>query len=431
MKNLRTLVLAPGSNPDSSSTALVGYAHSEALARIHAVTLVAQGCHEAAFRRKPGPFHAIETINTPWLDRIYAWIIRRILKGDYGSHLLTALSYPFCVVFEWKAWRLLRPRIMAGEFDVVLRLLPVVPTLPSPFAYFLRHGPIPFVIGPINGGLPWPQGFSQAEKQKEWISNLRNFYRILPFSRSTFRNAKAIIAGSSQTYAEFTAYRDRLFFVPENGLSQSLLNLASPKDPGQGHLELIYVGRLVPYKACDLAIRAAAPLLQKGLARLTIVGYGPERQGLEQLAQTLGVAKDILFVGRLSHREAMLSLQKADVLVFPSIREFGGGVVFEALAMGVVPVVADFGGPGDIVHSGVGYKVALTNESDMVCQIEKILSELAGDRDLLDRLRQEGMKYAREALSWDGKAQVITQILFWAVGKGTKPDLLPPKALLS
>jgi glycosyltransferase involved in cell wall biosynthesis len=429
MKRLRILVLAPGSNPDSLSTALVGYAHSEALARLNAVTLVANGCHEAVLRRKPNPFIAIQPISTPWLDRIYGWIIQYVFKGDYGSHLLTALSYPFSVVFDWKAWRLLRPQIMAGEFDVVLRLLPVVPTLPSPFAFFLRRGPIPFVIGPINGGLPWPQGFSQAERQKEWISNLRNLYRILPFAKSTYRYAAAIIAGSSQTYAEFAAYRKKMFFVPENGLSRSLFDSATSRSPGDGKLELIYVGRLVPYKACDLALRGSAQLLRRDLARLTIVGDGPERQGLEQLAKSLGIEKVVTFCGWLNHSEAMQRLQKTDVLVFPSIREFGGGVVFEALALGVVPVVADFGGPGDIVHSGVGYKVALTNESDMVCHIEKLLLELESDRDLVSRLSQEGMKYARETLSWDGKAQFVTKILSWAIGKGPKPDLPPPKFL--
>ena len=103
------------------------------------------------------------------------------------------------------AWRQLRRRIFAGEFDVVLRVLPMTPVLPSPFAFFLRKGPIPFVIGPLNGGLPWPPGFSQLENQKEWISNLRNLYRYLPFARSTYRHAAAIIAASSQTYSEFAA----------------------------------------------------------------------------------------------------------------------------------------------------------------------------------------------------------------------------------
>jgi hypothetical protein len=51
-------------------------------------------------------------------------------------------------------------------------------------------------------------------------------------------------------------------------------------------------------------------------------------------------------------------------------------VVFEALAAGAVPVVVDFGGPGDTVRSEVGYKVPLTNESDLVSQMEMILASL-------------------------------------------------------
>jgi glycosyltransferase involved in cell wall biosynthesis len=122
-------------------------------------------------------------------------------------------------------------------------------------------------------------------------------------------------------------------------------------------------------------------------------------------------------------------MQSADVLVFPSVREFGGAVVFEALAAGAVPIVADFGGPGDIVYPEVGYKVSLTNENDLVVQMERILAELANDRDLLERLQQQGVKYAQEQLSWDAKARTVTRILQWATRQGPKPDLPPPKML--
>ena len=429
MKPLRILVLAPGCNPDSTSTALVGYAHSEALARLHTVTLVGYEKHGHALRQKQKYFHAIQTIEAPWLTAALDLIVRWIFKGDYGSQALTAFSYPFHVIFEWKAWRLLRSQIMSGEFDVAIRLLPVVPTLPSPFAFFLRRGPIPFVIGPINGGLPWPPGFSQAEKQKEWISSLRSLYRFMPFSRSTFRYAKAIIAGSSQTYSEFGVYRDKMFLIPENGVSRSILDRAVPRKENHGPLELIYLGRLVPYKACDLAVRAAASLLKTGRARMTIVGYGPERARIATLVETLGIEKAVLFCGRLPHAEAMERVGKADVLVFPSIREFGGGVVFEALALGAVPVVADFGGPGDIVNPSVGYKVSLTNEEEMVAEIEKILIELEGNRSRLAQLQNQGMKYAHETLDWDGKARIVSKVLLWSVGQSSKPALSFPKVL--
>ena len=428
-KPLRILILAPGSNPESIATALVGYAHSAALARLHTVTLVANHAHEAPLRRGPASFYEIVTVRTPWVDAFSTWLIHVVFKGDYGSQVLTALGYPFHLLFEWKVWRALKARIVRGEYDVVLRLLPVVPVIPSSFSFFLRRSSIPFVIGPLNGGLPWPQGFTQAEKQKEWISSFRDLYRFLPFSRSTFQYAKAIIAGSSHTYAELKRYHDKMFFIPENGLSASVLESVSSKPVNTGVLELCYVGRLVPYKACDIAVRSAAALLKARTARLTIVGDGPERQNIEQLARELGVEKEVVFKGWLSHDQTMKQLKHADIMIFPSIREFGGGVVFEALALGVVPIVVDYGGPGDIVSSKVGFKIALTNERDMVDQIEKDLWALANDRTHLAKLQDEGMRYARECLSWDGKASIVTEVLRWALGKGPKPNLPPVKAM--
>jgi glycosyltransferase involved in cell wall biosynthesis len=429
MSRLRILVLAPDCNPDSICGPLISYSQAEALAQLHDVTLAVRSPYEDAVRRRQAPFHSIEVIRLPWPERIYAWTLRRIFKNNFHSQFLTAFGYPFAVAFEWAVWRHMRPQILAGEFDAVLRLLPITAVLPSPMAFFMRKGPVPFVIGPINGGLPWPKGFRQAEDQKQWISGLRNMHRYLPFARSTYRYAAAIMAGSSQTYSEFAAYRDKLFFLPENGVTSALFS-GVPRSRGPGdRLELIFIGGLVPCKACDLAFRAAAPLLRSGVAYFTVIGDGPERNRLEELAKTLEIEKTVAFCGFLSHPETMQRLHSADVMVFPSVRDFGAAVVFEALAAGVVPVVADFGGPGDIVHPSVGYKVPLTNESDVVTQIEKILTELAHNPDQLERLRRQGVAFVREHLTWDVKAQIVTRIIDWALGRGPKPVLPPPKEL--
>ncbi len=429
MNRLRVLVLGPDCNPDEVSIPYVTYSHAAALAELHDVTLVARSSVENSLRRAKASFRAIEVVRMPLLDRIFAWVFHRIFKHNYDTQVLTAFRYPFSIAFEWRAWRQFRRRIFGGEFDVVLRLVPMSPVLPSPFAFFLRKGPIPFVIGPLNGGLPWPPGFGQLDMQKEWISNFRNLYRFLPFARSTYRYAAAIIAASSQTYSEFAAYGDKLFFVPEPGIARSLCSDDSRRREPSAKLELIFVGGLVPRKACDVALRGAATLLRNDLARFTVVGDGPERNHLEQLTRSLGIEKAVSFCGWLSHAEVLRRMQAADIMVFPTIRDNGAGVVFEALASGAVPVVADFGGPGDIVHPQVGYKVPLTNESDMASQIDNILGNLESDRDLLNRLRQQGMSYARESLTWNAKAQSTTRVLTWAVGQGLRPDLVPPKML--
>jgi glycosyltransferase involved in cell wall biosynthesis len=429
MSRLRILVLAPDANPEGITGALIGYSQAQALARLHDVTLVIRSSCEDAVRRRQGTVHSVEVIRLAWLERIYAWIIHWVFRDNYYDQVLQALFYPFSIATEWQAWRQTRARIRAGEFDIVLRLLPVSTITSSPFAFFLRKGPVPFVIGPVNGGLPWLPGFRQAKAKNGWICGLRKLYPFLPFARSTYRRARAIIAGSSHTCAELAAHREKLFFLPENGVDGSLCSRTVRSDEPGGRLELIFVGALIPWKACDLALRGAAPLLREHLARFTVVGDGPDRKCFEQLTRTLGIDKAVSFCGFLSHDEAMHRLRSADVLVFPSVHDFGGGVVFEALSLGVVPVVADFGGPGDIVHPGVGCKVHLTNEADVVSQIEEILRGLAQDRDRLERLRQQAVSYAREYLSWDAKAHALTSIMYWVLRQGPKPDLPPPTIL--
>jgi glycosyltransferase involved in cell wall biosynthesis len=404
----------------------VSYSHAAALAQFHEVTFVIRSNVENAVRKANAPFQAVEVIRMPWLDRFETWCIRKIFKTNFDSQLLTAFWYPYSLAFEWLAWRRFRSEIKAGEFDVVLRVLPMSPSLASPFAFLLRKGPIPFVLGPLNGGLRCAPGFSQPDKMK-WTFGLRKFYRFMPFARSTYRNATAIIAATSHMRAEFAPYSDKLFFVPENGIARSLCLPDTRNQRPGAKLELIFVGGLVRRKACYIGLRAAAMILREGLAHFTLIGEGPERRNLEELAKSLGIEHALTFSGWLSHAEVLKHLRKADVVVLPAIREGGGGVVFEALASGAVPVILDYGGPGDIVHPEVGYKVPPSKEEEVVSQMEQILCDLASDRDLLARLRKQGMAYARECLTWEAKAYSTTQILNWAVQRGPKPDLPPTR----
>jgi glycosyltransferase involved in cell wall biosynthesis len=428
LKRLRLLVLGPDCNPQGISTALVSFSHAAALARIHDVTIAVRAAAGHPAGESWALFEAVASIRTPWLDRPYEWCFRRVLKSNYSSQWRTALGYPRAVAFEIQVWRKYRKRIRNGDFDAVIRLSPVSAAMPSPISWLLRRGPIPFVIGPVNGGLPWPSGFPQAAAQREFISRFRDLCRAVPFGRSTYRHAKAILAGSSRTYKEFERFSAKLFFVPENGVDAATSGQPAMRAAG-GRLEAIFVAGLVPIKGCDIALRAVAPLARQGEARLAVLGDGPERARLEHLARSLGIEEHVEFAGWVPHAEVLARLRRADVLLFPSIRDFGGGAVFEALASGAVPIVADFGGPSDIVPEDAGFKVPLTNEGEMAAHITEILGQLAGDGDLLGRMRARAVAYAKERLTWEAKARQTTAILEWVAGKGPKPHLPPPKII--
>src|SRR3954454_7364621 len=116
MSRLRILLLGPDCNPETISIRFVSYCHAAALAELHDVTIVSRSANEDALRRAKGPFRSIEVVRTPLADRIFAWGFRKIFKSSYDSQMLTAFRYPFAVVFEWRAWRQLRRRILSGEF---------------------------------------------------------------------------------------------------------------------------------------------------------------------------------------------------------------------------------------------------------------------------------------------------------------------------
>lgn len=73
-------------------------------------------------------------------------------------------QFPLAIGFERRAWKQMRTRISEGECDFTLRILPILPMYPDPFAFFLRKGPMPFVIGLLNAQVPWPKGFSQLDR---------------------------------------------------------------------------------------------------------------------------------------------------------------------------------------------------------------------------------------------------------------------------
>ena len=81
----------------------VTYSHAAALAQLHDVTLVVGSPTEAPVRRAKAPFHSIEVIRMPMLERTFDWCFRTLLKSNYDTERLTALLYPFSLAFEWHA----------------------------------------------------------------------------------------------------------------------------------------------------------------------------------------------------------------------------------------------------------------------------------------------------------------------------------------
>jgi len=111
---------------------------------------------------------------------------------------------------------------------------------------------------------------------------------------------------------------------------------------------LLSVGHLIERKGHDLIITAMAEL--PGML-LLIAGDGPERAALQTLAESLGVADRVRFLGRLPHESLRDVYEAADILVLASSREGWANVLLEAMACGTPVVASNVWGTPEVVEA--------------------------------------------------------------------------------
>jgi glycogen synthase len=132
------------------------------------------------------------------------------------------------------------------------------------------------------------------------------------------------------------------------------------------HGDIVFFGRLVFEKGCDVLIRAYALWLSRGRPglhsdraqpRLVIYGRGPELGAMEALVRELGVAASVDMLPFLGGRDLVLVARRASVVVVPSVwEEPGATIAVELFACGVPVIATETGAQGEI-FSGQGLLV--------------------------------------------------------------------------
>jgi len=417
------LLIAELANPDWVSLPLVGWGHSRALhdrVRVHLVT---------AARNREG----IEKQRVPGLDvtfvenRVGQTLVRtldRLTRRDRALDwtMFTAFQVPEYILFEREVWRRFGDRLRAREFDVVHRLTPMSPVIPSYLAHKLARIGVPFVVGPVNGGLPWPKELAgRRVQQKDRLSPVRDAAKLMPYRRSTWRDASAILVAAGHTLKDIPpAHRHKCFWLPEVGIFPERIT-ASREGPVQLPLRVAFVGRLIPLKAVDLLVRAAAPLIRAGDVVVEVMGDGPARDDVERASREEGVEAGVVMHGWVSHHELADKLSRCDVLGFPSLRELGGGAVVEAMAMGLVPIVLRYGGPGEVVLDAFGFRVPIGSEATVVGGIRRALEALVADPGSLIERRTRARQWALGHFTWQAKSAKTADVYDWVLGRAPRP----------
>ena len=166
----------------------------------------------------------------------------------------------------------------------------------------------------------------------------------------------------------------------------------------------VCAGRLIPRKGIDLLIEAIATFRREfGPCVLWILGDGPEKTSLVELARRLEADDAVAFLGTVDHEGLKGALDACDVFVFPTLRDFIGRVAVEALTAGVPIVVSPMTGAAEtIVQDGVnGIVVDPRDTQALAAALHR-----AADPQRLPALRA-GVQRMNASLTPDAAAEVI------------------------
>ena len=428
-RRLKVLLIAESCNPKMISVPLVGFSQAKALAELadtHVVTHWRNGEDLTGIGWREG--REFSTVDAEKPAKITWWLGEKIAGRGKGWTLQTALFVPTYYYFEHLVWKAFGARLKAGEFDIVHRLTPLSPTAPSTLAARCKSVGVPFILGPLNGGVPWPRQFDAARrKEKEWLSYVRGAYQLLPAYRSTRSDAAAILVASRDTLKQMPPqYRNRCFYLPENAIDPNRFTLRRTHQ-AKRPIRVVFLGRLVPYKGADMLLEAVAPLANEGSVVLDVIGDGPMMGELKDLLVRLGSPPNINLRGWIEHGKVQEWLVQADVFAFPSVREFGGAVALEAMAVGTVPIVLNYGGPAELVTEKTGFLIPMGNRQQIIQSFRAILADLAINPHKIEAKSQAALRRAREQFTWESKARQTMEIYQWVLNpKLPRPQFAMP-----
>ena len=414
-KKLKVLLIVEQCNPDWASVPLVGYSFFQKINNLVDATLVTHIRNKPALEKHP-EYEKIFYLEEGNFNKQYYKIVSKITANwRVNWPIYNALSYPIYEEFNQQVYQKFKAQILKGDYDIVHAITPMIPRYPFKVVSVCQQ--TPFILGPVNGGIPFPAGFQETAKQE--FSQL-NFLRavgraLIPGYVETYKKADKILAGSTYTLNMlkdlFAIPDQRIDLFYENGIAEEFFNPTHIPNKDGSHINLLFVGRLVPYKCADIVIESIGKLdaAIHSKIRLTIVGDGSEKHNLQNRVKELNLGEIVSFAGWVNQQETLDYYRKADIFCFPSIREFGGAVVMEAMACGLPCIVANNGGIGEYVNEETGFKIEPISREYLTQQLTSKIKTLVEDEKLRESMSAKAIERAKE-FEWENKARKIVEI---------------------
>ncbi len=174
-----------------------------------------------------------------------------------------------------------------------------------------------------------------------------------------------------------------------------------------------FIGSFYEYEGLDILIKAFEQLRQPlPELRLLLVGGGPQETTLKRLAKKLGVEEQVIFTGRVPHKQVSHYYSLVDALVYPRKSMRLTELVtplkpMEAMAQGKQVLASDVGGHRELIkHGDNGYLFA----ADSPTALAQSITNLLGDSSTHQQVIDNGLAFVREERNWANSVHRYHQI---------------------
>ncbi|MEM3577689.1 MAG: glycosyltransferase family 4 protein [Candidatus Bathyarchaeia archaeon] len=306
--------------------------------------------------------------------------------------------------------------LVVNKFNVTVYTIDLNPTLPKVQEI---NGVLVKRFKPVVGDplyFPEPSFFDVIRQEKTEIIHIHNLHTFLPFVVTLLKkkSQKLVLHPHYHRFGQ-SFFRNCLFKIYKCGLKRVVFPLAdvvianslyekrilcedfhldgrillifegvdveecssvkhNPVEPKR----ILYVGALRGYKNVDKIIEGFAQLVKNGVGsfKLVIVGDGPERPFLVNLAYKLGINGLVEWKSGLTRQQLLNEYARASVFVHLSPLESFSRVVYEALLIGVPTVVLNFGATEHLVKEGFAEGVSSLSAKEIAEAISKALMRI-------------------------------------------------------
>ncbi|MEM1278043.1 MAG: glycosyltransferase family 4 protein [Pseudomonadota bacterium] len=327
------------------------------------------------------------------------------------THDIRLIEDDWIMVCLWRS-RILRFLVSPYFHMQVRRLVPSIAASGSILHYLCPISPVAnrlpprgykLILGPLNGNITYPSGFSAREgmkarlRQRAQVVVQKVLGKLWPEKK---RFDTILVSGFERTRASLRAAGcppDQMVDVCDSGLTDD--TVIEPRMTHTGrNTRFICSGRFIDYKGIDLAIRAIARANPD--VTLDVFGDGEMGGAWKALSEELGLTDRVSFHGWCPHEELLERMRTYRGYLFPTLAEANGIVMQEAMMIGLPVVTLKWGGPEGLADESSAVLIEPKDEDWVVARIAEAIDHLSDDATFANELAQNARRIAEERFPW-------------------------------